>query len=92
MGLDARTLMNIFSTLPTLIVNAEEAFSGKPGSGALKKKFVLDSVNAAVTIYEATEKKGPVEQDQRDRIADASSGMIDSIVGGMNAVYPKGGT
>lgn len=35
-------LMSLLTGLPNLILTAEKAFSGAPGSGEAKKKLVLD--------------------------------------------------
>ena len=52
-------IMSIVSELPKLIGTAEAAFSGKPGSGALKKQFVVEAASQALSVYQAVSPHPP---------------------------------
>ena len=76
-------LLQVLTALPSLIQTAEVAFSGKPGSGQYKKQFVMDTVNAALTI--APSAGATITNDQQQAISATSSALVDSVVANINA-------
>lgn len=83
-------VLSILSALPMLIKSAEEAFSGKPGSGALKKQLVLDTTQAALIIANQV---NPMPEIQNQAIMNTVSVLTDSTVNVFNTVdLLNGGT
>ena len=84
------TVLSILSALPMLIKGAEEAFSGKPGSGALKKQLVLDTTQAALMIANQV---NPMPEAQSKAIMATVNVLTDSTVSVLNTVdLLNGGT
>lgn len=75
--------LQILTALPNLIMTAEQAFSGKPGSGKHKKQLVMDTVNAALAIAPTAGAKITTEQQQA--VSATSSALIESVVANINA-------
>lgn len=76
-------VLQILGALPTLIIGAEQAFSGKPGSGKYKKQLVMDTVNAALTIAPTAGAK--ISEEQKQAVSATSSALVDSVVANINA-------
>lgn len=75
--------MQIISAIPSLVTTAETAFSGKPGSGAYKKKLVMDSVMTGLSLSPAF--GTPMTDDQKKAVEQVSSTMVDAVVTTINA-------
>ena len=84
------SILSILSVLPMMIKNAEEAFSGRPGSGALKKQLVLDTTQAALLIANQV---NPMPEAQSKAIMSTVNILTDSTVKILNEVdLLNGGT
>jgi hypothetical protein len=77
-------ILQIFANLPALIMMAEKAFSGTPGSGEAKKELVLNSVKAAVTVYK-TVNPADIPPEAEKAILTATSSLTDATVQTLNA-------
>lgn len=77
-------LMSLLTGLPNLILTAEKAFSGAPGSGEAKKKLVLDTTAAALAITSSVEKT-PISAEQSAAIIEGVSQLTDATVATLNA-------
>lgn len=77
-------LMSLLASLPNLIVTAEKAFSGSPGSGEAKKKLVLDTTASALVIA-STLDHTPLNQAQNAVILESVSQLTDATVATLNA-------
>ena len=69
----------LVATLPGLIAQAEEAFSGKPDSGQLKKKFVTDAVRAMMLSIGAVNAT-LLTKPQQDAILKTIDSITEAIV------------
>ncbi len=78
-----QAMLSILSILPTMIKSAEDAFSGKPGSGALKKQLVLDTTQAALAIANQI---NPITEGQSQAIMGTVNTLTDSTVAILNTV------
>lgn len=76
-------VLQILGVLPNLIIGAEQAFSGKPGSGKFKKQLVMDTVNVALSVAPTVGAK--ITEEQQQTISSASSLLVDSVVANINA-------
>lgn len=76
-------IFQLLAVVQGLIQQAEAAFSGQPGSGDLKKQFVI---NAATTILESfgTLKPGAMNAEQKAAVINTISSITDSIVMALN--------
>lgn len=84
--------LQILTALPNLIMTAEQAFNGKPGSGKFKKQFVMDTVNAALTIAPSAGAK--ITAEQQEAVSTTSAALIENVVANINAFKgqePKAG-
>jgi hypothetical protein len=77
-------ILQFLMALPGLIKEAETAFSGAPGSGALKKQFVVDSVTATMAAANAAGVSSLDDNRQKAVIAAVSS-VADATVASFNA-------
>lgn len=76
-------ILPLLSELPSLILKAEQAFSGKAGSGSAKKDLVLQLIDTALELeQQITGKKLTAEQVAVIHTAVAS--LIDTIVNALN--------
>ena len=79
------TLLQILTSVPSLIVVAEKAFSGTPGSGAAKKELIMSAtenvINAAGLISGE-----PVNDEHRQVVLGTVSAFTDATVGILNSV------
>lgn len=78
-------LLPLLSQLPTLIQEAEKAFSGKPGSGAAKKQLVMDTVDTALTVLHQTGHAN-IPADHHALILSHTSSLVENIVKAVNDV------
>lgn len=76
-------VMQLIGVVPGLITQAEMAFSGKPGSGAAKKQFVIEGATALLQAM-GTLKPGLMTPAQRDAIMATIASITDSIVMAIN--------
>jgi hypothetical protein len=76
--------LQFLAALPGLIGAAEKAFSGKPGSGAHKKKFVSRAAGAALDAAQATGQVN-LSPAQRKALLSAVDGLTDATVKSLNA-------
>jgi hypothetical protein len=76
-------ILSIVSQLPTLIKEAEAAFGGQSGSGALKKAFVTDAATAALGVYQSVAPH-PLPADHAASILSTVSSLTDSTVQAFN--------
>jgi hypothetical protein len=76
-------ILSIVGELPSLITKAEAAFSGKPGSGALKKSFVVEAAGAALNAYQ-TLSPHPLAPDHVSSVLGTISTITDATVAAMN--------
>lgn len=82
-----RLFLQILTALPNLILTAEGAFSGKPGSGEFKKKLVMDSVTTALDVSSSLDAK--ISDEQKQVITAASSSMVENVVQTIKAFDKK---
>lgn len=71
-----------------LMAQAQEAFSGKPGSGLAKKAFVMNIVTATLTAL------GPsvtISPERKASIEAAVSSLVDTIASAVKAAEDKAG-
>ena len=83
------TLLQILAAVPSLIVTAEKAFSGSPGSGAAKKELIMQAtanvINSAGLISGE-----PVDDAHRQVVLGSVSAFTDATVAIMNSVDALG--
>lgn len=84
-------LMSLLTSLPNLILTAEKAFSGAPGSGDAKKKLVLDTTAAALDITSRID-HAPLSHEQSAIILNGVSQLTDATVATLNAADALGHT
>jgi hypothetical protein len=78
----------LVTMLLPLMATAQEAFSGKPGSGAKKKEFVMGLATAILGTLADSAVVGP---ERRAAIESAISSMVDTIVAAVNAAQSEAG-
>lgn len=76
-------LLQLLAELPNLIQKAEQAFSGKPGSGVLKKEFVEEAALTGLDMYQGVTKQS-LHPDEMKAIQGSISKLIDTSVDIMN--------
>jgi hypothetical protein len=72
-------ILQLIAQLPSLIQVAEQAFSGKPGSGAAKKEFVQNSVDTALNVVQQVA-PGQLNTEQAKAISATAGIVIDATV------------
>ena len=75
--------MSLLGTIPALIATAEEAFSGKPGSGAEKKRLVTDAARAmmnTLSMVPGVERSKMLSPEFQDKIMNTVDVVIEEIV------------
>lgn len=77
-------VLDLLTRLPDLIVTAEKAFSGAPGSGDAKKKLVLDTTATALELASTIEQV-PISPQQSAAILTSVSQLTDATVATINA-------
>ncbi len=83
-----KILLTVAVSAPALIENAELAFSGKPGSGEAKKKFVMDNISIALGGYQQLSAQ-PLAPEKAQLIMDTSSLLVESGVAAIKAAKKK---
>ena len=76
--------LQFLAMLPGLIASAEKAFSGKPGSGKHKKKFVSKAAGAALDVAQASGQVN-LSPAQRKALLGAVDSLTDATVQSLNA-------
>lgn len=77
-------ILSVLTQLPDLISKAEAAFSGKPGSGELKKSFVLQAITLALDAYAGIATDHPLSPALRTAILATVNSVTDSTVAAFN--------
>jgi hypothetical protein len=77
-------ILSILSELPGLISKAEAAFSGKPGTGELKKAFIMEAVNVALDAYAGIATDHPLAPELKTAILNTVNSVTDATVAGFN--------
>lgn len=81
-------LMTIAVNAPALIENAQTAFSGKPGSGVAKKKFVMDNVAIVLGGYQQLSAQ-PLPPEKAQLMMDTAGLLVESGVAAIKAGQKK---
>ena len=81
-------LLTVAVNAPALIENAQTAFSGKPGSGEAKKKFVMDNISIVLGGYQQLSAT-PLPPEKVQLIMDTSSLLVESGVAAIKAGQGK---
>lgn len=71
--------LQALSLVPGLILGAEQAFSGKKGSGKAKKKLVMDSTKAAVAAAKLKKKDADVVLQTVSQFTDATVKTLNAV-------------
>lgn len=77
--------LSILKELPGLVLVAEAAFSGKPGSGAAKKEMVQMLAQAGLNLYQGVSGQ-QLSADAVKALMATVSAVTDAIVTAFNAV------